>query len=113
MDLRFWTNQPPYILQSSANNLQMLYLTLVGKSFIKHTNSIGPMTEPCGITLTTAFHLDCSPSTITHCFLPVRNESIQFKTLPFMPMIFNFTNSFYVARNKTLSRNLYKLYIIT
>ena len=40
----------PYILQSSANNLHMLYLTLDGKSLTKQTNNIGPMTEPWGTT---------------------------------------------------------------
>ena len=83
----------PYSLQSSANNLHTLYLTLDGKSLIKQTNSIGPMTEPWGIPLTTGFHSDFLPSTITHCFLPVRNEFIHFKILPFIPKFFYLTNS--------------------
>ena len=43
----------------------MIYLTLGGKLLIKQTNNIGPMTEPWGIPLTTSFHPDCIPSTIT------------------------------------------------
>ena len=68
----------------------MLYLTLDSKSLIKQTNNFGPMTAPWGIPLTTGFHPDCIPSTMTHCFLSVRKES---KHYLLCQSFFNFNNS--------------------
>ena len=72
------------ILASSAKSLRAL-VTTFGISFIYFTNNIGPKTDPCGTPLLTVTQSDTFPSTLTRCFLLVKNDFIQFNTLPLMP----------------------------
>ena len=56
-------------------------------SLIKIMKSIGPITEPCGISLITFCHFDLTPSKHTHWVLPQRNDLIHFSRSPFIPTL--------------------------
>ena len=72
------------ILASSANYLHV-FISIFGMSFMKSTNNIGPITEPCGTPLFTGAHLDTESATFTRCLLFDRNEPIHFRRFPFIP----------------------------
>ena len=49
---------------------------------MKITNSSGSITEPWGTPLITSFQSDGIASTLTHCYLPLRNDLTRFNKSP-------------------------------
>ena len=58
---------------------------------MKNTNNVGPSTEPCGMPLFTAPHVDSNPSIQTFCLLLWRSDFIQRNRFPDIPNASNLT----------------------